>query len=478
MTEQVKPIGLFQYVYNKMLRYGKHVLENRSIPDYRDGLKPVQRRILWAMYELGLMNNKMVKTARVVGDVLGKYHPHGDQSVVDAITGIVQQNTSPIFGEGNWGSVTGDKEAAYRYTLVKLSAYGRLFFDPFYLAVLDMVPTYDGAGEEPVILYPMLPHLLIAGVNGIGVGANTEIPGYTIKSVIATLVQAAESGGATAAMCCKLLEFCTPSQSVVRKQPQGKALMDFYKTGRAAIKHFSRVTYDVKSNSMVVTGVAPYQSANSYMERLLTAPENVAGLAFMDDQSKGWTMRIVYPLKRGADANAVKNQLDAYLMSSKHYKVNVTERKRVQKKGFWCTDVQFQSTTVPDIINGWLKWRVDLEVRATTHHLAELDKAIRRNEVLRLACTHRKFILAFTDEKNKMTDVQIKAAIKGRLKCTDEEAAFVFDMKWRALRTLEDSAIAAKMTEQFKLQKEYKQRIAKPGEYVIKHLHSLSTTFQ
>lgn len=477
MAEQVKKVGLFQYMRNSMVRYGKHVLENRSIPDYRDGLKPVQRRILWAMYELGLTGNKLVKTARVVGETLGKYHPHGDKSVSDAITALVQNVTSPIYGEGNWGSVTGDNAAAMRYTILRLSDYGKLFFDPFYMEVIDKVPTYDGAHEEPVILYPMLPHLLISGVGGIGVGANTESPGFTIKSVITTVLEATKNkGGATPELCMKHLEFSDVEGSVVQKRSQVKALMEFFKTGRMAIKHSSRVAYNAKTNEVVVTGVAPFRGVDNYMSQLMAIPELIEDVTAYEDRSKNWTLNIAYPLKRGADGNAVKEAVSNALTSTKHYKMNVTERSRVVKNGFPTTEVQFKASSVPDIINGWLKWRVDLEVRATTHHLAQLDIAIRKNQVLRIACQNVDFIIGLMKDKTKSND-QIKQALQTKLKLSQPEAEVVFRMPWPSLRALEDKAIAAKMVEQAKLRKSYEQRIAKPGAYVVKHITELSAQF-
>lgn len=477
--KSVMPRNLAAIIYHGMLNYGKHVIEERAIPDFRDGLKPVQRKSLWAMYKLGLINGKPVKTARVVGEVLGKYHPHGDKSVQDAITKLAQQCTSPVFGgDSNWGSITGDTPAAMRYTNVKLSKYGAMFFDPYYMPAVDLVPNYDGSEEEPVVLPALLPNVLMNGGEGMAVAVTCKLPTYTPQSVIKCLIEAASKGGATPAMCAALLEFNCESNGVVLKGKQKAELGEFYKTGQAGIVFDSRITYSDKEKAFVLTGAAPWKGVDSRMNALLGAPDKIGELKGVDDQSEQWKLNILYPVVRGLAGEAletVKKKLQTVLSSKVHFKVNITERVLVEEGGWRKSKSKFRPSTVPTIINDWLKWRVDLEVRATTYHLEQLAKAMRRNELLRLAVKFREFI--FSLAKSTKNDEQVKAAIKAKLKCTQEEAEYIFDMKWRQLRSMEDKVIAAKLAEQTKQRAEWEKRRKNAAAYVVEHLKELAKLF-
>lgn len=479
VIERIKERSMAAFLYHGMLNYGKHVVEERAVPDFRDGLKPVQRKSMWAMYKLGLISGKPVKTARVVGEVLGKYHPHGDKSVQDAITILAQQRSSPVFGgDSNWGSITGDAPAAMRYTNVKLSEYGALFFDPYYAPVMDLVPNYDGSEEEPVVLNALIPNILVNGGSGVAVAVRTDLPSFTINSVIKCAVEAANKGGATPAMCASILEFSTTSNAVVHKTKQKTNVINFFKTGTGPIIMSSRIVYSAKDKAFIVNGVAPFRGINDRLKMLLEVPTRVPEIAGVDDQSEQWKLDFRFPLKRGvaeAAVEAVKKKLETLLSFKMTFRINITERFLINDTGLPKAKAKFRSSTVPDIINDWLRWRVELEVRATKYHMDKLDIAIRRNEVLRLACEFRDFIFGLA--KSNKTDEQVKKAIKDKLKVSDEEAAFVFDMKWRSLRTLEDKQIAERMAEQAKLRKQYQQRIAKPGDYVVQHLTSLIDRF-
>ncbi len=466
--EKIKPIDLAKKVYSSMLAYGKAVNEERAIPDFRDGLKPVQRKVLWAMYKLNLAG-KSVKTARVVGDVLGKYHPHGDKAAQDAIETLVRLSLSPITGEGNWGSITGDGAAAMRYTLVKLSEYGASFFDPYYMPIMDMVPTYDAGDVEPVILLPMLPNLLLNGTSGIGVGATSDIPAYTRKSVAEVLIYAIQNGGATPQSCLNLV-FTDPAGGLVSRKAQKKELLAFYKHGHAAIRFRSRLEYDDKKKAFVLTGVAPFKGSGDYMNRIFAVPDKFAELTAADDQSGKWNLDVRFPMKRGRDVETIGKKLSAYLSSLKHYKVNVTKRELTRTKEGWpVVDVKFQRSTVPDIINAWLIWRRDLEIRATEWQKAKLEGEIRKTEVLILAVQFRDFIMSLIRDQ-KASDVDLKKRLKAKLKLVDNEVDMVWGLRWPQLRALEGTALQKTLKQQHAQRKEYEQRIDKPESWIIESI--------
>jgi DNA gyrase/topoisomerase IV subunit A len=365
-----------------------------------------------------------------------------------------------------------------RYTNVKLSKYGALFFDPYYMPVVDLVPNYDGSEEEPVVLPALLPNILMNGGEGMAVAVTCMLPTYTPQSVIKCVLAAATKDGATPAMCATLLEFNSVSHGVVHKAKQKAEVMAFYKTGQAGIIYDSVIAYNEKDKAFVLTGAAPWKGVDSRMNALLGVPDKLADVTGVDDQSEQWKLNIRYVLKRGVAGEAleaVKKKLTAMLSSKVHFKVNITERKLVEENGWRKSKSSFRPSTVPAIINEWLLWRNELEVKATKYHLAQLEKAMRRNELLRLAVQFRDFI--FTLAKSTKTDEQVKAAIKAKLKCTQEEAEFIFDLKWRSLRSLEDKAIAAKLAEQAKQKREYEKRVKNPGAYVVENLQELAKLF-
>ena len=188
LDEHLFEVQLDDYVKDAMSMYGHYVLEDRAIPDFRDGLKPVQRRILWSMSELGLHGHRGVlnKSVRVVGDTTGKYHPHGDQSVYGALVSMVHIARPTVFGSGNFGNYT-NPPAAYRYTECRLTKYSdAMFFDPLYKAdsVTPKVENFDGSEQEPIILSAVLPNLLLNGAFGIGTGSRCAIPAFEAEGVI------------------------------------------------------------------------------------------------------------------------------------------------------------------------------------------------------------------------------------------------------------------------------------------------------
>src|SRR5215467_5966153 len=188
----VDALTLATFAQRAYLDYAVSVVKGRALPDVCDGQKPVQRRILYAMSEMGLVDNaKPVKSARVVGDVLGKYHPHGDQAAYDALVRMAQdfaQRYPLIDGQGNFGSRDGDGAAAMRYTEARLAPITRLLLDEIDEGTVDFVPNYDGSTEEPQVLPARLPFVLLNGASGIAVGLATEVPSHNLREVAAAAV--------------------------------------------------------------------------------------------------------------------------------------------------------------------------------------------------------------------------------------------------------------------------------------------------
>ena len=198
MTKKTKPStalaaipeeSLVAHVRASMTIYGQEVNLERAIPDFRDGLKPVVRRSLWALSQIGI--DSRIKAARIVGDTLGKYHPHGDASCYSAVVNIVNSPVPTIEGEGNWGTLV-DPPAAMRYTNASMSFYGKMFFGKNYRPVTELVHNFDRTHKEPLVLPALLPNLLFNGSQGIGLGLITSIPAFTPGSVLKMMVRILE----------------------------------------------------------------------------------------------------------------------------------------------------------------------------------------------------------------------------------------------------------------------------------------------
>ena len=320
--ERIVPISLHQEMQRSYLEYAMSVIVGRALPDVRDGLKPVQRRILFAMHELGLTPDRPYrKCARVVGDVLGKYHPHGDQAVYDALVRLVQTFgcRHPLLdGHGNFGSVDDDPPAAMRYTetrLAPISHQGML--EEIGNDTVDFAPNFDGSQQEPTVLPAQLPFLLLNGCTGIAVGMATSIPPHNLGEVVDALVALTRNPELSDE---KLLELIPgpdfPSGGVVLT---GSGVRDTYLNGRGSIPmrgvaHIEEVQPGKgrhKRNAVVITEL-PYQlSKAGWIEKLAEQVNDgkVAGIADIRDESDREGMRVVVELRRDANPEQVLEEL-------------------------------------------------------------------------------------------------------------------------------------------------------------------------
>ena len=320
--ERVEPIALHQEMQRSYLEYAMSVIVGRALPDARDGLKPVQRRILYAMQELGLTPDRPYrKCARVVGDVLGKYHPHGDQAVYDALVRLVQTFASrhPLLdGHGNFGSVDDDPPAAMRYTETRLAPIAhQALLDEIGDDTVDFAPNFDGSQQEPTVLPAQLPFLLLNGCSGIAVGMATSIPPHNLGEVVDALVALIRNPNLSDE---KLLQLVPgpdfPTGGVVLT---GSGLRDTYLHGRGSIPmrgvaHIEEVQPGKgrhKRNAVVITEL-PYQlSKAGWIEKLAEQVNDgkVAGIADIRDESDRDGMRVVVELRRDANPEQVLAQL-------------------------------------------------------------------------------------------------------------------------------------------------------------------------
>jgi len=312
----IRPITISDEMRRSYLDYAMSVIVSRALPDVRDGLKPVHRRILYAMREMGLnWNSKYVKSARVVGDVMAKYHPHGDMAIYDALVRMAQEwslRLPLVDGQGNFGSMDGDPPAAYRYTECRLAKVTQYLVDDLDKETVDFHENYDGSEEEPVVLPAKFPNLLVNGAGGIAVGMATNIPPHNLGEVIDACMAMLENPEITLEELCQIVpgpDFPTGGTILGRG-----GILNAYHKSRGSIIMRARVhTEQIRKDreALVVTSI-PYQINKKVMiEKIaeLVREKKIEGIANVWDESNREGVRVVIELKRDAMADVVLNQL-------------------------------------------------------------------------------------------------------------------------------------------------------------------------
>ncbi|MEA2614120.1 MAG: gyrase subunit, partial [Chloroflexota bacterium] len=312
----VEPVQLEEEIQRSFLDYAMSVIVSRALPDVRDGLKPVHRRILWSMTESGFRPDKPHrKSAAVIGDVLRKYHPHGDQSVYDALVRMAQDwslRHPLVDGHGNFGSVDGDPAAAYRYTEARLSPMAMELLRDIESETVDFVPNFDGYEIQPVVLPSRFPNLLVNGAGGIAVGMATNIPPHNLGEVCDAVTYYLENPEATSE---ELMKFVKGPDFPTGATVMGRqGIRDAYETGRGSIKvrAVSQIEEGIGGRPKIVVTELPYQVNKARLaEKIadLVKTSKMKDIADLKDESNRHGMRLVIDCKRGANAQVVLNQL-------------------------------------------------------------------------------------------------------------------------------------------------------------------------
>ena len=312
------PVNIEEEMKRSYLDYAMSVIIGRALPDARDGLKPVHRRILYSMHEIGLTSGRPYKkSATVVGDVLGKYHPHGDTAVYDALVRMAQDFSLRyrlVDGQGNFGSVDGDAPAAYRYTEARLTRIATELLADIDKDTVDFIPNYDESREEPTVLPTRIPNLLVNGSGGIAVGMATNIPPHNLTEVIDATVHLIEHPNATLKQLMTMLpgpDFPTGGFIYGRE-----GIKNAYETGRGSIVMRAKVAIDRAGKSAdrmaIVVNAIPYQvNKAKLIERIaeLVNEKRIEGISDLRDESDRDGMSIVIELKRDALPDLVLNNL-------------------------------------------------------------------------------------------------------------------------------------------------------------------------
>ena len=312
----IQPIDLEDEIQRSYLDYSMSVIVGRALPDVRDGLKPVHKRILWAMLEAGYRPDRPHrKCAAVIGDVLKKYHPHGDQSVYDALVRMAQEwslRYPLVDGHGNFGSIDGDPPAAYRYTEARLAPMAMELLRDIESETVDFIPNFDGYEQQPTVLPSRFPNLLVNGAGGIAVGMATNIPPHNLNEVIDGVVHYLDNPEATPDELMKFIkapDFPTGATIMGRQ-----GIRDAYETGRGSLKvrAVTQIEESVNGKNKIVVSELPYQVNKARLaEKIaeLVKTQKIKDIADLKDESNREGMRLVIETKRGANPHVVLNQL-------------------------------------------------------------------------------------------------------------------------------------------------------------------------
>lgn len=474
-----KEISIIKFGRKAMTRYGKYVIEDRALPDFRDGLKPVHRKILWAMYDMGLNpGSQRKKSARLIGDVIGKWHPHGDQAAYQAlvtVTGCESGNNISVplaDGEGNWFfGIMDDSAAHMRYTNTRMSKFSQQnFFNPDYTAVIDKVANYDDTEREPVILPSLLPHLLINGTFGIGVGVTSVIPAYSVDSLKKIVTELLEGKELSAKHYAKTLKFHYPMGGG-ECTSKTEDLIPLYKENSGAAEFKSLYRWNETTRKMTFYSFAPGINVPNIQAFLLgrkagrTKPpvwiKHIADALDETNRKDGPLFSVVF--KKTSSKSEIDNvikRVEEEFTSRMNYKINVTER--LVKDGV--EDVKFHSTTIPDLMQRWVKWRVDLELKMLAHKLGVNNKNQKHTSLLILACANLKVIMQSLEQ-----DDPAKYLVD-KLKISDADANTILDRKVRELSKLDNKKLQEKLETLKKEEKELIGHQKKPNEKIIADL--------
>jgi DNA gyrase subunit A len=437
--ERILPRLIDDELKESFINYSMSVIVSRALPDVRDGLKPVHRRVLYAMNELGLVPGRPYKkSATVVGDVLGKYHPHGDQSVYDALVRMVQDFSLRyplVDGQGNFGSVDGDPAAAYRYTESRLTPVAMEMLADIDKNTVDFAPNFDDRLEEPTVLPAALPNLLVNGSSGIAVGMATNIPPHNIKEVIAAVVHLVDNPDATVADLRKIVkgpDFPTGGFIYGRQ-----GIKDYQETGRGRIVMRARAVIEEKESSnksqIVVTEI-PYQVNKATLVRSiaeLVRDKKLEGISDLRDESDRDGMRVVIELKRDSIPRVVLNQLYKHTAMQATFGVimlalvpDPATRRLVPK-----------IMGMKEVLEHYIAHRHEVIVRRAQH---ELDKALEREHILeglKIAVDNIdeviKVIRGAADTPKASTQLQ------RRFKLSERQAEAILNMRLAKLTGLE-----------------------------------------
>ena len=433
--EGVERLPLRQFTEKAYLDYSMYVILDRALPHVGDGLKPVQRRIIYAMSELGLSATaKYKKSARTVGDVLGKFHPHGDSACYEAMVLMAQPfayRYPLIDGQGNWGSPDDPKSfAAMRYTEARLAPYAELLLSELGQGTVDWVPNFDGTLEEPSLLPARLPNLLLNGTTGIAVGMATDIPPHNMREVASAAVRLLEQPKATVAELCEHLlgpDYPTEAEIITPREELIKA----YETGNGSVR--MRARWEMEQGDIVITAL-PYQVPGGKVLEQIAQQMNAKKLPMVEDlrdesDHENPTRLVITPRSNRVDVEALMSHLFATTDLERSYRINLNVIG---------IDGRPQVKDLKQILAEWLEFRTQTVRRRLEYRLDKVERRLHLLEGLMIAFLNLDEVIAIIRSEDEPKPVLMK-----RFGLSEAQADYVLDTKLRQLARLEEMKIRA-----------------------------------
>ncbi len=459
-NEKVVPVYIEDEMKDSYISYAMSVIVGRALPDVRDGLKPVHRRILYGMNELGLEHSKPYKkSARIVGEVLGKYHPHGDVAIYDSLARMVQDFSLryPLAdGQGNFGSVDGDAPAAMRYTEARMAAITSEMLEDLEKDTVDFIPNFDGSLEEPVVLPAALPNLLINGSSGIAVGMATNIPPHNLTEVAEGIGAVIDDPDISIKDLMKIIKAPDfPTGGIICGRD---GIKQAYTTGRGLIKIRAKASVESQKSgkeSIVITEI-PYQvNKANLIENIaqLVTDKKVDGISDIRDESDKDGLRVVIELKRDANAQVVLNQLFKHTQLEISFGIIMLALVENRPKVL----------NIKQMLECYIKHRKEIVIRRTKFDLTRAKERAHILEGLKKALANLDKIIELI--KKSKSEADAKEGLIRKFGFSEVQAQAILEMQLRRLTALEREKIEAEYLELIK-KIEYLESILKSEKKV------------
>ena len=456
--EKIVQVNLEEQMKSAYIDYSMSVIVSRALPDVRDGLKPVHRRVLFGMSELGIRSNtSFKKSARIVGEVLGKYHPHGDSSVYDAMVRMAQGwllRYPMVDGQGNFGSIDGDSAAAMRYTEARLTKYAEEMLADIDMNTVDFQNNFDDSLQEPIVLPSRIPYLLVNGASGIAVGMATNMAPHNISEVIDGIIAYIDNNDITIEELEKYVKAPDfPTGGIIYGY---EGVKEAYETGRGRIivRGETNIEEDESGKESIIVTSIPYQINKSEMVKKIADMVNekrIEGISDIRDESDRKGMRIVFELKREAMSSVVLNKL--FLETPLQSSFNVNNIALVHGRPMLLN--------LKQLIQYYVEHRHDVLIRKTKYELDESEKRAHILEGLLIAIDHIDEIIQLI--KESQTPDIAKTELMSRFGLSEIQAKSILDMRLARLTGLERE----------KIKEEYEALLVR-----IKYLHEILDSFE
>ncbi len=453
---RVIPIAIEDELKESYLNYAMSVIVSRALPDVRDGLKPVHRRILWGMSEMGLRpNTPFKKCGRIVGDVLGKTHPHGDQSIYDALVRLAQpfsMRYPVVNGQGNFGSVDGDPPAAMRYTEAKMQSLAEEMLRDIKKETVDFGPNYDDTLQEPTVLPGAFPYLLANGASGIAVGMATNIPPHNIREIADAISAVIENPSIT-------IDELLKHHITAPDFPTGgiiygtRGIREAYKTGRGKITIRSR--FSIESNKsgrdIIVIHEIPYQVNKATMiTRIadLVRDKRIEGISDLRDESDRNGLRVIIELKKGVSPKIILNQLFTHTQLQVNFNVNALA----------LADGRPKLLNIKDMIQYFIQHRRDVVIRRAKYDLRKAEERAHILRGLKIALDNIDEVIQIIKESKDVETA--RGRLMTRFALDEVQAQAILDMRLQRLTSLETQKIIDELEQVLALIEELKALLA------------------